>query len=163
MDHDCLNVVDESERDFRPLNAFGGICTDARFIGENIVAAKFTRQTAIHFLKEIYRVEKDLAARGRTHLYSSIRKAYRGTHAAMSADPALRKLFHKVFAERIRDWDATVRSFLTKRVSESDLDSWRKSTRRRLKKKGYPIWLIDTHLKAVEAYAEFLADQHFIY
>ena len=163
MDHDCLSVTDELERDFRPLDAYGGICTDARFIGENILAAKFARQTATHFLREIYRVDESVAADGRSLLYSSIRKSYRATHAAMSGDPVLRKLFHKVFVERIRDWDTTVKSYLAKREQESGVDAWKKSTTRRLRKKGYPAWLINGHLKAVETYADFLADQSFIY
>lgn len=163
MDHDCLSVFDESERDFRPQNAYGGICTDARFIGENILAAKFANQTATHFLKKIYRVDESVADRGRALLYSSTRKSYRATHDAMAADPVLGKLFHKVFVERIRDWDSVVKSYLKKKDGESGLDSWRKSTRNRLKKKGYPGWLIDGHLKAVESYADFLADQSFLY
>lgn len=163
MDHDCLSVFDESERDFRPQNAYGGICTDARFIGENILAEKFANQTATHFLKKIYRVDKSVADRGRALLYSSVRNSYRATHDAMAADPVLGKLFHKVFVERIRDWDSVVKSYLKKRDGESGLDSWRKSTRNRLKKKGYPGWLIDGHLKAVESYADFLADQSFLY
>ena len=163
MDHDCLSVFDESERDFRPQNAYGGICTDARFIGENILAAKFANQTATHFLKKIYRVEKSVADQGRTLLYSSVRNSYRATHDAMAADPDLGKLFHKVFVARIRDWDSVVKSYLKKREGKSGLDSWRKSTRNRLKKKGYPGWLIDGHLKAVESYADFLADQSFLY
>jgi hypothetical protein len=163
MDHDCLSVVDEAERDFRPLDSFAGICTDARFIGENVVAAKFARQTATHFLKEIYRVRKNLAAQGQSLLYDSIQKAYRATHDAMLKDAALRNLFHKVFVERIRDWDTIVKSYLAKRTQDSGVDSWKKNTRRRLKKKGYPKWLIETHLQAIEANAAFLADQNFLY
>ncbi|MDT4953625.1 MAG: hypothetical protein QOJ02_1763 [Acidobacteriota bacterium] len=163
MDHDCLSVVDESERDFRPRDAFSGICTDARFIGENIVAAKFSRQTAIHFLKEIYRVKRNLGSQAQSLLYSSIQKAYRATHDAMLTNPVMRNLFHKVFVERIRDWDTIVKSYLAKRVQDSGLDSWRKNTKRRLKKKGYPMWLIETHLETVETYSDFLADQNFLY
>lgn len=163
MDQDCLSVFDETERDFRPQNVYGGICTDARFIGENILAAKFANQTATHFLRNIYRVDKSVAERGRALLYSSIRKAYQATHEAMAADPALGKLFHKLFVERIRDWDSVVKSYLKKRDGKTGLDSWRKSTRNRLKKKGYPGWLIDGHLKAVESYADFLADQSYLY
>lgn len=163
MDHDCLTVVDESERDFRPLDAFGGICTDARFIGENVVAAKFARQTATHFLKEIYRVGKNLGSQGQSLLYRSIQQAYKATHDAMLNDAVLRNLFHKVFVERIRDWDTIVKSYLAKRTQDSGVDSWKKSTRRSLKKKGYPMWLIETHLEAIEANAAFLADQSFLY
>ena len=163
MDHDCLNVVDKSERDFRPRDAFSGICTDARFIGENVIAAKFLRQTAIYFLKEIYRVKKNLGNQGRALLYDSIRKAYRSTQDAILNDSQMRNFFHKVFAERIRDWDTIVKSYLKKKPQGSGFDSWKERIRKRLKKKGYPQWLIDTHLEAIETHASFFEDQHYLY
>ena len=163
MDHDCLCVTDKSERDFRPIDAFGGICTDARFIGENAIAAKFLRQTAIYFLKEIYRVKKNLGAQGRTLLFDSIRTAYDATHEATLADPKIRNLFHKVFVERIRDWDMIVKSYLKGNPEGPELDSWKKRMRRILKKKGYPQWSIESHLKAVETNAIFLKNQNFLY
>ena len=163
MDHDCLRVLDESERDFRPLDAYAGICTDARFIGGNIIAAKFFRQTALHFLKEIYRVKGNLFEEGQALLCSSIQKAYNATHDAMAKDSELQKHFHKVFVERIRDWDTVVKSYLTKKPQGPELDSWKQSVRRRLKKKGYPQWLIEAHLETVETYADFFADQSFLY
>jgi hypothetical protein len=163
MDHDCLNVTDKSERDFRPLDAFKGICTDARFIGENAIAAKFYRQTAVYFLKEIYRVKKNLGNQGKALLYDSIRKAYRFTHDAMLTDSRVSNLFHKVFAERIRDWDTIVKSYLKKKPQGPGLDSWKERTRKRLKKKGYPQWLIDGHLEAIETHASFFEDQNYLY
>jgi hypothetical protein len=163
MDHDCLNVVDDSERDFRPADAFVGICTDARFVGDNIIAAKFFRQTATHFLKEIFRVKKTIAGQGKALLYDSIKKAYRATHDAMLSDPQMQGLFHKVFAERIRDWDMIVKSYLTKKQEGFELDSWKESMRKLLKKKGYPQWLIETHLETIENRASFLEDQSFLY
>ena len=163
MDHDCLSVVDESERDFRPLDAFNGICTDARFIGGNVIATKFLRQTAVYFLSEIYHVRKNIRHEGEALLHSSIQKAYKATHEAMLKEPELQKFFHKVFVERIRDWDKVVKSYLTKKPQGPGLDSWKKSMRRLLKKKGYPQWLIETHLTTVETHADFLENQNFLY
>jgi len=163
MDHDCLSVTDKSERDFRPLDAFGGICTDARFIGDNVIADKFLRQTATYFLKEIYRVRGNLRKEGKTLLYDSIQKAYKATHGAILTDAKMQRLFHKVFAERIRDWDMIVKSYLTKKPQGPELDSWKQRMWNRLKKKGYPQWLIATHLEAIETHASFLEDQSFLY
>jgi hypothetical protein len=163
MDHDCLSVVDKSERDFRPLDAFNGICTDARFIGGDAVAAKFLRQTAIYFLQEIYRVRKNVCHEGRGLLHSSIRQAYRATHDAMLTDAKVQNLFHKVFVERVRDWDTIVKSYLTKKPQGAGWDLWKKSTRKLLKKKGYPQWLIEAHLKTIETHADFLENQDFLY
>jgi hypothetical protein len=163
MDHDCLSVTDKSERDFRPHDAYYGICTDARFIGGNIIAAKFLRQTAMHFLKEIYRVKRNLGNEGQALLCSSIQKAYRATHDAMLTDAKMQNLFHKVFVERIRDWDKIVKNYLTKKPQGPELDSWKESMKKRLKKKGYPQWLIEGHLETIETHASFLENQNFLY
>lgn len=163
MDHDCLTVVDESERDFRPADAFHGICTDARFIGGEVIETKFLSQTAIYFLQQIYRVRKNVCNEGNALLYSSIQQAYRATHDAMLTNPQLGNLFHKVFVERIRDWDTLVRSYLTKKPEGPALSYWKRGIRQRLKKKGYPQWLIETHLETIVNYTAFLENQNFLY
>lgn len=164
MDHDCLTVTDKWDRDFESLNAFNGIATDARYIGGDLIPSGL-RLTAIHFLNQIYHVREDVSEEGKTLLYKSISKAYRGTHDAMLTDAKVRNLFHKVFVERIRDWDTIVSTyFKIKRLSNgSGVDTWKKYVREYLKERGYRRGLIETHLETVETFDFFLENHSFLY
>lgn len=162
MDHDCLNVVEKYEKNFESLHAFNGIATDARFIGGGLIETR-EQQTAIYFLKLIYRVREEVCDEGRSLFYKAIQKAYRATHDAMLTDPELEKLFDKVFLERLRDWDTIVGSYLKAKSNGSRLDAWKEQVRKSLKEKGYGRGLIETHIKTIETYSGFLENQTFLY
>jgi hypothetical protein len=164
MDHDCLNVVDKSSRDFNSRHAYHGMSADARFIGGDLVKVK-PRQNVLHFLQEIYRIPRNTDGDGKRLLYRSIQKAYSRTHEAMATNAELRKLFHKVFLERIRDWDALVSSYLQVRSlsNGTGVKLWKEYAKRYLKERRYGPGLIASHLKAIEKYAGFLEKQSFLY
>ena len=162
MDHDCLNLSDKSDKDFHSLHAYNGIATDARYIGADLI---FTteRLTTVHYLRQIYRVSDAVSAEGKRLLYDSIRKAYKATHVAMLTNPKLGKFFHKVFLERLRDWDKVVGSYFEMRANGADIEAWRRKVRRRLKDKGYARNVIEGHLKTVESHSDFLQNHSFLY
>jgi hypothetical protein len=162
MDHDCLCVVGKSERDFQSRDAFNGIATDARFIGGGLIDTR-EQQTAFYFLKLVYRASEKLCDEGRGLLRQAIKEAYRATHEAMLTDPALGKLFDKVFLERLRDWDAIVESYLKMKADGARAGAWKAGVRKSLKKKGYARGLIDTHLQTIETFSGFLEKQSFLY
>jgi hypothetical protein len=162
MDHDCLEVAGRSAKTFEPVRAYNGIATDARYIGGGLIKTR-EQQTAIHFLKKIYRVRKVVAEEGKALFRDAIRAAYSATHDAASRDPDLRGLFNKVFVERLRDWDAVVASYLKMKSNGSDVEAWKETARRSLEAKGYGIGSIRTHLQAVEANSAFLERQAFLY
>ncbi len=162
MDHDCLNMADKSERDFESLHAFNGIATDARYIGGDLITTT-ERQTALYFLKEIYRVPETVRDEGKARLYDAIRKAYRATHDAMLTRPELGELFHQVFLARLRDWDMIVAGYLEMKSNGSDVAAWKKKVKKSLKEKGYGRGLIETHLKTIETHSRFLEKQAFLY
>jgi hypothetical protein len=162
MDHDCLEVADKSEKDFQPLRAFNGIATDARYVGGDLIRTR-EQQTAIYFLKKIYRVRKNVVDEGKALFHEALRKAYRATHAAVLTDPEMRKLFNKVFVERLRDWDAIVGSYFKMKSNGSDVEAWKEEVRESLKAKGYGRGAVETHLKAVETHSAFLEKQAFLY
>ncbi|MDQ3802875.1 MAG: hypothetical protein M3416_03360 [Acidobacteriota bacterium] len=162
MDHDCLNVADKSEKNFESLHAFNGMATDARFIGGGLIHTR-EQQTAIYFLKLIYRIPERVGDEGRAVFYEAIRKAYRATHDAMLTDPGLGKLFDKGFLERLRDWDEIVESYLKMKSNGSQAAAWKVKVRKSLKEKGYGRGLIETHLKTIETYSGFLENQTFLY
>jgi hypothetical protein len=162
MDHDCLNMVEKSDRDFDAQHNFNGIATDARYIGGEVI---FTRreQTEMYFLEEIYRPEENLCEEGKALLYRSVRRAYRDTHDAVLNDPRMRSLFSKVFVERLHDWDMIVKSYIKTKPEGPELESWKESMKALLKEKNYPQWVIETHLRTVENYAGFLENLHLHY
>jgi predicted GNAT family acetyltransferase len=162
MDHDCLNVVEKPEKDFHSPHIYNGVATDARFIGGGLIYTR-EQQTAIYFLKLIYRVRGNVGDEGVALLYKAIRKAYRATQEAMLTDPEVGKLFDRVFLERLRDWDTVVGSYLKMKSDGSDVDAWKAEVRRSLKGKGYSRGLIEEHLKTIEAHSDFLERQAFLY
>lgn len=162
MDHDCLEVAGRSERIFEPLRAYSGIATDARYIGGGLIKTR-EQQTAFHFLKKIYRARKALAEEGKALFRDATRAAYSATHAAAASDPELRRLFNKVFVERLRDWDAVVASYLKMKSNGSDVAAWKESASKSLAAKGYGRGSIKAHLQAVEANSAFLERQAFLY
>jgi hypothetical protein len=162
MDHDCLELSDKSDKHFQPLHAFNGITTDARYIGGDLIKTR-EQQTSIYCLKKIYRVRKKLNEEGETLLHKAIQKAYRATHDAMLNDSELRKLFNKVFVERLRDWDEIVGSYLKMKSNGSGVGAWREDVRSSLKEKGYGRGAIEDHLKTVETHSAFLEKQAFLY
>lgn len=162
MDHDCLHVADKWEKHFDSLHAFNGIATDARFIGGGVIYT-WEQQTAVYFLKLVYRVSEQVSEEGRALFYDAIRTAYRATHRAMLTDPQLGRLFDKVFLGRLRDWDAIVESYLKMKSNGSRVDAWKAKVRKALKEKGYGRGLIETHLKTIEGYSDFLEHQNFLY
>lgn len=162
MDHDCLELSDRSDKNFQPLHAFNGIATDARYIGGDLINTR-EQQTALYCLKKIYRVQKNIIDEGKALFYKAIQKAYRATHSAVLTDPELRKLFSKVFVERLGDWDAIVGSYLKMKSNGSDVEAWKEDVRESLKEKGYGRGSVEKHLKAVETYSAFLEKQAFLY
>jgi hypothetical protein len=165
MDHDCLTISDKSERDFYSLYAYNGIATDARYIGANLIATT-ERQTAFYFLAEIYRVDETLIEEAKQLFYRSTRKAYDATHDAMRNEPDLRRLFHKVLLERLRDWDELVADYIKmKREGSAGLgfEAWKDEVRKKLKEKGYSRALIDNHLQTIQNNSEFIENHAFLY
>jgi hypothetical protein len=162
MDHDCLHVVEKSDKDFESLHAFNGIATDARYIGGGVIHTR-EQQTAMHYLKLIYHVGEQVTNEALTLFYKAIEKAYRATHNAMLTDPELGKLFDKVFLERLRDWDTIVKSYLKMKSNGLSVDAWKVKVRESLKAKGYSRGLIETHLKAIETHSAFIEKQTFLY
>lgn len=162
MDHDCLNVADKSDRDFHSVHAYNGIATDARYIGGDLIYTR-ERQTAVYFLREIYRAPQPVYDEGKQVFYDAIRTAYKATHVAMLTNPQLGKFFHKVFLERLRDWDKVVTSYFAMRSNGADVEAWKEKVRRTLKEKGYAKHVIEGHLKTIESHSAFLTNQRFLY
>ncbi|HEX8843168.1 MAG TPA: hypothetical protein VF791_00785 [Pyrinomonadaceae bacterium] len=162
MDHDCLTVVDKSERVFQSLHAFEGISTDARYIGGDLIATR-QQQTALFFLQQIYRVRENVGNEGKALFYRAIKKAYGATHDAVLTNSKLRNLFNKIFVERLCDWDMIVSSYLKTKSNGAGVEAWKEKVRTALREKGYSQKLIETHLETVETYSGFLENQSFLY
>lgn len=163
MDHDCLEVSGRVAKTFEPLRAYDGTATDARYIGGGFIRTR-EQQTAVYFLKKIYRPRRALAEEGGALLRESIRAAYHATQAAALNDSGdLRSLFNKVFVARLRDWDAVVASYLKMKSNGSDVEAWREAARRSLEGKGYGRGSVEEHLRAVEANSDFLERKSFLY
>jgi hypothetical protein len=162
MDHDNLNVVSQSFRDYQALGALSCMDTDDVFIwGTQSDASYITG--AVDYLNQIYRVDDDLADRGKEMFDRAMAAAYKKTQREIAGNPELQRFFDATFVDRLRDWDMIAADYLKIRHDPEAVADWKESTRDRLVKKGYAEKVVFEHLSAVEAHADFLERYAFLY
>ena len=115
QDHDNLVVPDESQEEFWPVKAMHPTMLDDWYIQG--CDGNVNPGIVWNALERIYRPDAALRESGRRRLRAAIKRAYTKTQAAMQSDPRVRARFHKRFIERLRDWDAVARIYLTRNGS----------------------------------------------
>lgn len=144
MDHDDLQSDGKA---FWPLTALPLMVLDERYV-----------QRGMACLERIYRVRAETGLQGWEALRSEAARAYRATQEAVRSRAEVRELYSPVFVERLGDWDAAVRLFLTAEGSE-----WRGPVRDFLVSRAYDAESVEEHLKALEDFAAFLRKTSFLY
>lgn len=164
MDHDNLNIANQSQADRQALGVLSGMDADDIFIwGIWSDAIEAYVSGAVDYLNQIYRVEDEMIVKGKKRFNKVMAAAYRKTHKEIESNPEFQQLFHQSFIDRIRDWDTIASEFLCLHPDEEAIAVWKKKTTDRLLKKGYDGKIIYEHLEAVEAHAHFLERFSFLY
>ena len=162
MDHDNLNVVSQSFKDYQALGALSGMDTDDVFIwGTQSHASYITG--AVDYLNRLYRVSDEMANQGKDQFHQAMAAAYKKTQREIGSNPELQRFFDATFVDRRRDWDEIAADYLKIRHDPDAIAEWKESTRDRLVKKGYAEKVVFEHLWAVEAHAKFLERYAFLY
>jgi hypothetical protein len=158
MDHDAMYLTDYHADRFHPLSFLPGMATDEMYI---LGTPKLKGETDL--LREIYRVDQTVAARGSSVLNDGLREAYRKTHNEICDDPRLHGRFSRGFAEGIRDWDEIVVRYLKIKDDASKVDLWRNETTLLLQQKGYDEVLRSEYVRSIEKYSPFIQRYAFLY
>ena len=161
MDHDNLNVVSQSFRDYQALGALSGMDIDDVFIWGTWSDGSYING-AVDYLHQIYRVSDELANQGKD-LFTGDGVAYKKTQRKIAGNRELQSFFDKTFVGRLRDWDEIAADYLKICRDPEAIAVWKESTRDRLVKKGYAEKVVLEHLSAVEAHTDFLERYAFLY
>ncbi|MCI0490855.1 MAG: hypothetical protein L0229_30045 [Blastocatellia bacterium] len=167
MDHDMLNFLERGVDYMRPHWWLPGTVEDEHHILSNSTNGQKVF-SEMDFLGRIYRVEEEIARKGRNSLYEAMGCSYKKTHDEIVANRDLQKLFSKKLVKRFRDWDAIVGGYLRTRqrflsCAECEMDSWKAEAENYLKRKRYKKVVISGHIETVEKYADFLERYSFLY
>lgn len=162
MDHDNLNMADTTVENFQSLGAHAGTALDELFIWGIYDGVRHTVGAA-DCLEAIYRPGKKLFQSGRASCHKAMNAAYKKTHLELTRKPELRGFFHPAFVERIRDWDAIVRSYLRVKAQPGKLEAWKRRVMRKYTRDGSHKNVVLEHIIAAERYSKFLERYSFLY
>jgi len=162
MDHDNLNLPESDAQALYPQTAFHGFCIDARFVG-GVMPDSAHGQAELDLLKVIYRIDETRANRGRELLFESMKSAYRKTQREIASNPWCHRFFHKLFIERIRDWDVMTNELLALDGDGSKTNEWKQRVEKTLIKRGYTPNSACEHIAAMFEYRGFISRQTFLY
>ncbi len=162
MDHDNLNVVDSSVDRFQSLGAHSSISLDELYIWGIYDGVRHT-VGAVDCLESIYRPGQAVFQQGKDLCHKAIADAYRKTRSELASNAKLRKFFHPVYIDRIRDWDAIAKDYLEIKSDATRLAVWKEEMTEKYVQSGYDKNEILEHLIAAERYSLFLERYSFLY
>jgi hypothetical protein len=162
MDHDNLHLIQKEQTHFDPDGAFPGICTDALYVGGDLVEAR-AGTSEFHFLRRLYRPDRSVRRRGKVAFRQAIKRAYVRTQDRIAGDPAFHRYFNKLFIERIKDWDWVAKRFLAAAGNSSAVSQWKEETTKKLAEKGYTNNMVKSYLRAPDEHADFIKKLSFLY
>ncbi len=155
MDHDALWLPTSEDDYFYPESGIKSMVADERYVWERERPNHF-KASELGCLNRIYRVEKDLDAKGRAYGLEALRAAYKKTQHELLTNEVLKKLFDKRFLDRLLDWDNLVEDYFRINGDREAAARWRRAEKKRWHNKGCGRNAFKTSLKIVEKNQEFL-------
>lgn len=162
MDHDALVIPDPQEENFYVHSELACMRKDERFIWGRSDPQRFAI-SEVGCLQKIYRGGDDLCARGQALAHEALREGYRKTHDGLLTDPKLRQLFHKVFIERLPDWDEFVGGYLRVRHDPSARAAWGRAMKKKMADNGYKRRSFNSFVELVEEHLDFIETYSFLF
>lgn len=155
MDHDALSIPGTDEQIFYVSGTLPCMKTDERYIWDRSTPERFS-SSEVGYLQSIYRVDKDIDAKGQAVAEEELRDSYKKTQRALLTDSRLQSLFSKRFIERLLDWDTVVDGYIQTKHDKSLATPWKRKMRRMLDAKGYKSVTLDCYLEFIEENWEWL-------
>ena len=162
MDHDALVIPGTDNENFLAQGALPNMRMDERYIWGGSNPAQCAT-SEVGYLRDIYRTGAELHARGEVLARAALKDAYVKTQREVLANPALRRMFHRTFLARIRDWDAIVTGHLRTRRDERASAAWQRGMKMALADKGYRRGGLEGYLEVIDKYLGFVAKYSFLY
>jgi hypothetical protein len=162
MDHDAVVIPGREDGHFYAKGALPNMMTDESYIWRQNHPQVFAN-SEMGCLQRIYRIGKDVAARGQTVARFALRDAYKKTQSQLLANPRLRKLFSKAFIDRLLVWDAVVGGYLRLNNHKTANARWKKEMKQMLASKRYGETALEDYLKTIENNKEFLERYSYLF
>ena len=162
MDHDALCLPDAGNEYFYVLGALPNMKIDERYIWDRSTPERFTT-SEVGYLQRIYRISKDVDAKGHELAADALRDAYKKTQRALLTDPKLQPYFNKRFIERLLDWDTVVHGYFETKGHKSAAATWRRKMKKMLDAKRYKKEALDSYVEIIEKHRDFLERYSYLY
>ncbi|HWT03201.1 MAG TPA: hypothetical protein VN256_23315 [Pyrinomonadaceae bacterium] len=162
MDHDALVIPGTDNENFLAQGAMPNMRMDERYIwgGSNPAQCAISE---VGYLRSIYRTGAEVNARGKILAHKALKDAYTKTQHEVLNNPALRRMFHRTFLDRIHDWDAIVTGYLNNRHDERACAAWERKMKRTLSEKGYRRGGLEGYLEVIRNYLGFIEKYAFLF
>jgi hypothetical protein len=162
MDHDALVIPDPQEENFYPHGELPCMKKDERFIWGKSHAQHFAISEA-GYLQKIYRVGDDFSMKGQAAAHRALKEGYSKTHAGLLTNPKLKRLFDKIFVERLDDWDRFVRGYLEVKDNPSACQAWKQAMKKMMADNGYKRRSFDSFVELMKEHREFIETYSFLF
>jgi hypothetical protein len=159
MDHDALVIPGPQTENFHAHGALPSMAVDERYIWGKSNANRFAT-SEVGYLQSIYRPARRVCVEGEALALRALKQAYRKTQNEMLTNPAMGKLFNRVFIKRLLDWDTLVSGYLQKKSSQT---AWKKKMRRMMTAKGYKRRAFDAYMEIIEKNSDFIKRYAFLF
>lgn len=160
MDHDDLTVAGSRYPHLWPWREASGMGMDSIHILGGKMGDDWIPGDA-GALRQIYRVNAEVADAGEEALKVAARTAYRKTQSVLMSNEELRGLFGPTFLNAIRDFDELVPGLLD--ADTEEIESWKMQAARQLRAKGYKEELVSEYVRAIVHFREFFERTSFLY
>lgn len=155
MDHDAVAIPGPEDEYFYIPGALPCMMIDERHIWDRSTPERFVT-SEVGYLQRIYRIGKEVDAKGRALADMALRDAYKKTQHELLTNPRLQPLFNGRFIERLLDWDTVVDGYLQSKPAKSPSAAWKRKMRAMLDAKGYKRVALDSYIEIIEENLEFL-------
>jgi hypothetical protein len=162
MDHDALVIPDPQEKHFYVHGELPCMRKDERFIWGRSDPQQFAI-SEMGYLQKIYRIGDDLSAQAQARAHRGMKEGYRRTHDGLLTNPKLRQMFHKVFVERLADWDLFVSGYLQTRHNLSASAVWKRAMKKRMADNGYKRRSFDSFIELIQENLDFIETYSFLF
>lgn len=155
MDHDALCLPDTGNEYFYVSGVLPNMKIDERYIWDRSTPERFAT-SELGYLQRIYRIGKDVDAKGHEVAAAALRDAYKKTQRALLTNPKLQSFFNKRFIERLLDWDTVVHGYFETKGHKSATATWKRKMKKMLEAKRYKKEALDSYIEIIEKHREFL-------
>jgi hypothetical protein len=155
MDHELTSIIGKRWRQFHPRTALPGMHKDWVHIVGGKLGGRFWPGT-VSTLRDMYRVNANLADQGRANMIAEMRRAYRLTLARLRDDEDVRSHFRMSFLDPLLAWDEAVAVYRASRFGARKRSKWKGRVRRLLEAHGLDEALVEEYRDAIHRHRNML-------